>query len=108
VFTGGGIDPILADGMIAAQLADSYGRISSDQIACGLFLLSLGVRYPLRKHAGEKIISASLARCGCNMGLKEPRSIYGQANIPIPRRIGCTAYKLPRPPCCWRMFGLAH
>jgi quercetin dioxygenase-like cupin family protein len=55
VFTGGGIDPILADGMIAAQLADSYGRISSDQIACGLFLLSLGVRYPLRKHAAEQI-----------------------------------------------------
>ena len=105
MFTGGGIDPILADGMIAAQLAGSHGRIPNDQIACGLFLLSPGVRYPLTRMLQKKLI---LARCGCNIGLKEPRSIYDQANIPIPRRIGCTAYKLPRPPCCWRMFELAH
>ena len=49
VFTGGGIDPILALGMIAAQLAGSYGRIPNDQIACGYFLLSPG--YAIRSHA---------------------------------------------------------
>ena len=55
MFTGGGIDPILADGMIAAQLAGSHGRIPNDQIACGLFLLSPGVRYPLTLMLQKKL-----------------------------------------------------
>ena len=41
--------------MIAAQLAGGYGRIPSDQIACGLFLLFPGVRYPMHTHAAEEL-----------------------------------------------------
>ncbi|MDG2405873.1 MAG: dimethylsulfonioproprionate lyase family protein [Paracoccaceae bacterium] len=55
VFTGGEIDSTLTDGMIAAQLTGSYGSTPSDKIACGLLLLSPGVRYQLHTHAADEI-----------------------------------------------------
>lgn len=54
VFEGGGIETSLAEGMLAAQFAGSYGRFASDTMATGLFLLAPGIRYPLHTHsAGE-------------------------------------------------------
>ncbi|MEM8989136.1 MAG: dimethylsulfonioproprionate lyase family protein [Pseudomonadota bacterium] len=55
VFEGGGIDPILAEGMLAAQIAGSYGCFASTEMAAGLFLLAPGVHYPLHTHAAAEV-----------------------------------------------------
>lgn len=55
VFEGGGVDPALADGMLAAQIAGSYGCFPSEEAACGLFLLAPGVVYPPHTHAAAEL-----------------------------------------------------
>lgn len=55
VFAGGGIEPTLAEGMLAAQFAGSYGRFPSDEISTGQFLLAPGVSYPLHSHAASEV-----------------------------------------------------
>jgi mannose-6-phosphate isomerase-like protein (cupin superfamily) len=55
VFAGGGIEPALVEGMLAAQLAGSYGCFASQEIAAGLFLLAPGIFYPLHSHAAAEI-----------------------------------------------------
>ena len=57
VFEGGGIDPVLANGMFAAQLAGNYGRFPNDELSTGLFLLTPGVAYPLHSHAALEVYS---------------------------------------------------
>lgn len=55
VFAGGGIDPKLAEGMLSAQVAGSYGCFASQRIATGQFLLAPGITYPLHTHVAEEI-----------------------------------------------------
>lgn len=55
VYAGGGIEPKLAEGMMAAQAAGTYGCFASQTIAAGLFLLVPGIYYPLHTHPAEEI-----------------------------------------------------
>lgn len=54
-YGGGGLDPALADGMLAAQAAGTYGCFASDRVATGLFLLAPGLYYPPHTHAADEI-----------------------------------------------------
>lgn len=55
LYGGGGIDPVLADGMFAAQAAGTYGVFSAQHVATGLFLLAPNVFYPLHTHAAREV-----------------------------------------------------
>ncbi len=55
IYNGGGIDPALAEGMLAAQVAGPAGMVASDGVRCGLFLLAPGIYYPRHTHAAAEI-----------------------------------------------------
>ncbi len=55
LYGGGGMDPTLAEGMLAAQIAGSYGCFPDDDVATGLFLLAPGINYPLHTHAAAEM-----------------------------------------------------
>lgn len=55
IYDGGGMDPALAEGMLAAQAAGTYGCFPGKTIATGLFLLAPGVKYALHTHAATEI-----------------------------------------------------
>lgn len=55
VFEGGGIEPRLAEGLLAAQLAGSYGRFAAEGVAAGLFLIAPDVTYPLHTHEAAEV-----------------------------------------------------
>lgn len=55
LYGGGGVDPVLAEGMLAAQVAGSYGCFSSEDVATGQFLLAPGIEYPLHTHAAAEM-----------------------------------------------------
>ncbi len=55
LYGGGGIDPVLAEGMFAAQAAGTYGVFAADHVACGFFLLAPGVHYPPHTHAAREV-----------------------------------------------------
>lgn len=55
LYDGGGIDSVLAEGMLAAQAAGTYGVFAAQQVACGFFLLAPGVHYPLHTHAAGEV-----------------------------------------------------
>jgi mannose-6-phosphate isomerase-like protein (cupin superfamily) len=55
IFRGGGVDPALAEGMLAGQLVGQTGIIASDSLRAGLFLLAPGIHYPLHSHGAAEI-----------------------------------------------------
>jgi mannose-6-phosphate isomerase-like protein (cupin superfamily) len=55
LYAGGGIDDALANGMLAAQAAGTYGVFAAESVATGLFLLTPGVFYPLHTHAAHEV-----------------------------------------------------
>lgn len=55
VFAGGGIDPALADNMLAAQVVGTYGCFASETVAAGYFLLRPGVQYPFHTHRAAEV-----------------------------------------------------
>lgn len=55
IFEGEGIDPTLAQGLIAGQLAGQVGLVQSDAIRTGLFLLAPGMHYPLHQHGALEL-----------------------------------------------------
>ena len=55
IFEGEGIDPTLAQGLIAGQLAGQVGLVQSDAIRTGLFLLAPGLHYPLHQHGALEL-----------------------------------------------------
>ena len=55
VYKGGGIDPVLAEGMFAAQAVGTYGVFKAREVASGLFLLAPGVYYPPHTHAAREV-----------------------------------------------------
>lgn len=55
VYDGGGIDSALAEGMLAAQAAGTYGVFAAQQVACGFFLLAPNVHYPLHTHVASEV-----------------------------------------------------
>ena len=55
IFAGGGIDPVLAQGMLAAQVAGQVGPYPSEALRAGLFLIAPGVHYPLHTHQADEV-----------------------------------------------------
>lgn len=55
VFAGGGIDPSIANGLLAAQAVGTYGCFANDRLAVGMFVVAPGVHYPLHTHAAAEI-----------------------------------------------------
>ncbi len=55
VYSGGGMEASLAEGMLAAQFAGTYGRHPATDVATGFFLLGPGVHYPLHTHAAAEV-----------------------------------------------------
>lgn len=55
IFEGGGIEPGLAQGLMAAQAIGTYGVFGSETLAAGLFLLGPGITYPLHTHAADEL-----------------------------------------------------
>lgn len=68
-FAGGGIEESLAQGMLAAQAAGTYGCFASRTLAAGLFLLAPGIRYPLHTHAAAEIYYCIAGRLRIQHGL---------------------------------------
>ena len=58
VFEGGGIDPRVADGMLAAQAVGTYGCFAHERLAVGMFLIAPGVHYPLHTHEATEVYFA--------------------------------------------------
>ena len=50
ILEGEGIEPYLAKGLIAGQMAGQVGLVPADAIRTGLFLLAPGIHYPLHQH----------------------------------------------------------
>ena len=63
IFQGGGIEPNLAKGLVAGQMAGQVGIVGAASIRTGLFLLAPGVHYPLHQHGALEVyfvVSGSL------------------------------------------------
>ncbi|MCP5083319.1 MAG: cupin domain-containing protein [Alphaproteobacteria bacterium] len=55
LFEGEGIEPTLAQGLVAGQLAGQVGLVRSDTIRAGLFLLAPHLHYPLHQHGALEL-----------------------------------------------------
>ena len=55
LFEGDGIEPTLAKGLVAGQLAGQVGLVAADTIRTGLFLLAPGLHYPLHQHSALEL-----------------------------------------------------
>jgi quercetin dioxygenase-like cupin family protein len=55
IYRGEGVDPGLAEGMLAGQIAGQAGIFASDTLRTGLFLLAPGIHYPLHTHGATEI-----------------------------------------------------
>lgn len=55
IYAGAGVDPALAEGMLAAQIAGQTGIVASGEIRSGMFLLAPGIHYPLHTHGASEI-----------------------------------------------------
>ncbi|MEQ9491218.1 MAG: dimethylsulfonioproprionate lyase family protein [Alphaproteobacteria bacterium] len=55
IFQGGGADPVLAEGLFAAQMSGPAGFIDGGTIRVGLFLLGPNITYPLHCHAADEV-----------------------------------------------------
>lgn len=86
---GGDMDPVLAEGMLAAQAAGTYGCFASDRIATGQFLLAPGVHYPLHTHSAPEIYYCLSGRIDIQHGVDaKPFSLSaGDYSITPPHRL---------------------
>ncbi len=55
IFEGEGIEPTLAQGLVAGQLAGQVGLVGADTIRTGLFLLAPHLHYPLHQHGALEL-----------------------------------------------------
>ena len=55
IYQGEGVDPGLAEGMLAGQIAGQAGILASETLRTGLFLLAPGIHYPLHTHGASEI-----------------------------------------------------
>ena len=55
IYRGEGVDPALAEGMLAAQIAGQVGILACVSLRTGLFLLAPGLHYPLHTHGAAEI-----------------------------------------------------
>jgi quercetin dioxygenase-like cupin family protein len=55
IYAGAGVDPALAEGMLAAQIAGQAGIVASDEIRSGMFLLAPGIHYPPHTHGASEV-----------------------------------------------------
>ena len=83
VYGGGGIDPILAAGMLAAQAAGSYGCFASSTVATGQFLLAPGIFYPLHTHAAPEIYFCLSGKMEIQHGLEQPPFLLTPGDVSI-------------------------
>ena len=62
VFQGEGIEPDLARGLVAGQMAGQVGIVEAATIRTGLFLLAPDIHYPLHQHAALEIYFVASGR----------------------------------------------
>ncbi len=55
IYQGEGVDPGLAEGMLAGQIVGQVGLLASDTLRTGLFLLAPGLYYPLHTHGASEV-----------------------------------------------------
>ena len=69
VYDGSDLGTGLSGGMLAAQMAGTYGCFASPRLAAGLFLLAPGLHYPVHTHEAEEIYYAISGRLTLQHGL---------------------------------------
>ena len=72
VYDGGGIESGLANGMLAAQAAGTYGIFPSQNTAAGLFALAPNVHYPHHTHAAREVYFCLAGDVDITHGLDKP------------------------------------
>ncbi|MEM8595517.1 MAG: dimethylsulfonioproprionate lyase family protein [Pseudomonadota bacterium] len=89
VFAGGGIDPRLADGMLAAQAVGTYGCFAHETLAVGIFIMAPGVAYPLHTHEATEIYLAVAGSISIQHGIDgTPFTLHpGDYSITPPHRV---------------------
>ncbi len=55
IYQGPGMDPALAEGMLAGQVVGQAGLVPNAAFRAGLFLLGPGIHYPLHTHAAAEV-----------------------------------------------------
>ncbi len=74
IFEGDGIDPVLADGLVAGLMAGQGGVVETGTLRTGLFLLAPGIHYPLHQHGALELYFVVSGRLTLQ---------YGTANAPF-------------------------
>jgi len=69
IYQGPGIDPALAEGMLAGQVVGQAGLVPNAAFRAGLFLLGPGIHYPLHTHAAAEVYYALSGRLTLVHGL---------------------------------------
>jgi len=69
IYQGPGIDPALAEGMLAGQVVGQAGLVPNAAFRAGLFLLGPGIHYPLHTHAAAEVYYALSGRLTLAHGL---------------------------------------
>jgi len=85
---GTGIDPALAKGLVAGQVAGRVGLVSSSNLYVGLFLLAPNITYPLHQHEATElyyVVSGTLTLQHGRFG--EPFAVKpGEWSVTLPNR----------------------
>lgn len=91
IYDSAGVDPKLAQGMLAAQIAGMAGIVASDRLRAGLFLLAPGIHYPLHTHGAGEIYYCLSGRLTLQYGLQgAPFHLTpGALSVTPPHRLHC-------------------
>ena len=89
IYRGGGADPALAEGMLAAQVVGMAGIVAGDEARMGLFLLAPGIHYPAHTHGAHEIYYCLSGRLTLAHGLGgAPFALTpGQLSVTPPDRL---------------------
>lgn len=69
IYQGAGMDPALAEGMLAGQVVGQAGIFGAERFRAGLFLLGPGIHYPLHTHAAAEVYYGLAGRLTLRHGL---------------------------------------
>ncbi len=69
IYHGPGMDPELAEGMLAGQVVGQAGLVPHAAFRAGLFLLGPGIHYPLHTHAAAEVYYGLSGRLSLAHGL---------------------------------------
>ncbi len=89
LYEGAGVDPALARGMLAAQVAGPAGLVESQPVRTGFFLLAPGVHYPLHTHEAAEVYYCISGTLGLMHGIRRaPFQLHpGEASVTRPHLI---------------------